>query len=202
VPTSLQDPYGSWTTTYSITTTSNTVTWSNWVGLNNGTATTISYDPWAGWVTGQTTGGLQIESTVAVAYTSETAEARAAREERYRVQTEQWRLESEKRKAEEAEASARARELLLDHLTDEERAQFEAHEYFELKTDLHTYRIRRGKTALVVDEQGRELESLCIHPREAVPPEDTMLGQKLLLMESEAEFRRIANITTIRRAAA
>jgi hypothetical protein len=45
----------------------------------------------------------------------------------------------------------------------------------------------------LVDENDKPLSRYCIHPRDAVPDEDTMLMQMLMLETNEQEFLRIAN---------
>ena len=58
------------------------------------------------------------------------------------------------------------------------------------------YRINRGRSANidVLDETGKVVRSLCVHPREGVPDADTMLSQALMLRHDEEALLRMANV--------
>lgn len=94
-------------------------------------------------------------------------------------------------------AEKKAKELLYRFLSEAQRQQFESVGYFEqLGGDGKTYRLWSGahrKIELV--ENNEVVKSLCIHPKIAVPPSDTILAQKLLLQGDIASVYRIANIT-------
>jgi len=90
------------------------------------------------------------------------------------------------------EARARARKLLLDHLTPEQRQTYERNRYFHVRSS-------SGATWTVSEEVTRRLtdrHSFCIEIAEAVPVEDNLLMRKLLLETNEAEFLRVANDLT------
>ena len=59
------------------------------------------------------------------------------------------------------------------------------------------YKINKGRTRNIqrVDEQGKVLEHLCVHPAMYVPDFDTMLTQKLWLETAEEKIRKVANIS-------
>jgi hypothetical protein len=96
------------------------------------------------------------------------------------------------------EAAAKAEILLLSFLTEEQKAQYKQSGYFEtLSNDNKRYRIKKGRSGNVkeLNDQGREVYSFCGHPAEAVPDQDTMLVQLLMLTTDAEAFRRIANRT-------
>lgn len=120
------------------------------------------------------------------------------------VLAERARLDAEARErsariaAEAAAARDRAEQLLVEHLTPQQREQLRANGYFEVEVAGKTYRIRRGRAGNVRQViEGREKLQLCIHPTEMVPDADTMLAQKLLLEADEESFLRIANKTVL-----
>lgn len=94
-------------------------------------------------------------------------------------------------------AAARARRLLVENISDAQRAQFEAHGYFDVSVGQRTYRIHQGTHGNVRRvEGGVETVSLCAQPA-GVPVCDAMLAQKLLIETDEAAFLRIANARTL-----
>jgi len=95
------------------------------------------------------------------------------------------------------EAVDRARELLLSHLTDEQRRTFENNGWFVVEGGRTggRYRIRQGYAGNV-DVLDGDLVShkLCAHADPvAVPWPDQMLAQKLMLEIDEDDFLAIAN---------
>jgi hypothetical protein len=125
-----------------------------------------------------------------------TPEEEAARAERM-VRHEQQRND---RIAAQAAARTRARNTLLEFLTPEQRAEYEAHDHFVcIGSEGNRYRIERGNAGNVVylDERGEMAGRLCAHPsmREHwLPDEDVALAQMLALMTDERNFVRIANV--------
>jgi hypothetical protein len=101
-------------------------------------------------------------------------------------------IERERQKAKE-----RALKLLRASLSDRQWEQFQANRFFEvIGPDGRTrYAIYQGRSANVyrLDETGKPLKRLCIHPRIDCPDEDTMLAQKLMIETNPLEFERIAN---------
>jgi len=101
---------------------------------------------------------------------------------------------------ERAAARERAEKLLRENLSPRQREELAAKGHFHLEVlsrdgSRRLYQIRRGRSANVkqVDDSGRVLKTLCCHPVEMVPDEDTMLAQKLFLESREEDFLRIAN---------
>lgn len=118
-----------------------------------------------------------------------------------RQQEEVQRQAVEARKVAEV-AESTAERLLVEHLDEKQLEQFRNHRYFEviLENSRRVYRIKHGWAGNIeVFEDGRLVETVCIHPRTQVPHSDNLLAQKLLLEADEFRFRQIANIT--RRAA-
>ena len=99
--------------------------------------------------------------------------------------------------AEQDTARSRARQLLLDALTDEQRATFEksGHLNVTVAGGKRTYRIRTGKSMNVdlLDKAGHVKRTFCAYPTEGVPDFDAMLAQKLMLETDEGEFLSVAN---------
>jgi hypothetical protein len=99
--------------------------------------------------------------------------------------------------AAEREAEQRAERLLLDHLSERQRAEYRERRAFTVISadGERTYRIERGWSGNVklIGPDGRECRRYCIHPRERVPTEDCMLAQKLLIENDEPAFLRVAN---------
>lgn len=62
----------------------------------------------------------------------------------------------------------------------------------KLATEQQADRGRHGNVDQV-DDSGRRIKRLCVHPVEGVPDADTMLAQKLFLEGSEEELLRVAN---------
>lgn len=90
--------------------------------------------------------------------------------------------------------------MLLEHLSQEQREQYEEHEAFLAEAPSgRRYLILYGMTSNVaeLDENNRQIARYCIHARQrGVPVEDVMLAQKLLIETNEEEFLRIANRST------
>jgi hypothetical protein len=120
----------------------------------------------------------------------------AARAER-RVRYEQQRND---RIAAQAAARTRARNTLLEFLTPEQRAEYEAHDHFVCTgSEGNRYRIERGNAGNVVylDERGEAAGRLCAHPsmrEQWLPDSDVALAQMLALMTDERNFVQIANV--------
>lgn len=95
----------------------------------------------------------------------------------------------------DAEASRRARELLLSHCTEEQAASWErSHELRAVGSQGNLY---------VIDEKGvtrlADRHAFCLQVvGEQVPVEDAVLMRKLLIETNEPEFLRLANDLTVR----
>lgn len=96
------------------------------------------------------------------------------------------------------ESVQRARELLYEHLDEEQAATYRSDLYFETVGSRGTrYRIEWGYAGnvLALDDEGRPWRRYCCHPSGYVN-EDTLLTQKLLLETDEDRFLAVANIDT------
>lgn len=198
----------------SYTTTSSTgETWIRWCSSTASTTST-STDSWQVWCDASTT--TSTTSTVWLywnedvgQYTEarqparvETEEQRAERLRQAEANAARWKAEAEESaKRAEAErlrreaAEARAEALLLEHLSEEQRADYRKHRHFVVHGRRARYRIRYGRSGNVdvVNRDGRISHRYCAHPEECVPNPDTMLAQKLMLESDEDAFARIAN---------
>lgn len=88
-------------------------------------------------------------------------------------------------------ASDAATTLLLSNLDKDQKAAFKKDKQFAVKGQRSgkLYLVRRGTTVLCQGDRN----TYCIHPKEAVPPEDAMLAQKLMIEADEEEFLKTAN---------
>ncbi len=92
----------------------------------------------------------------------------------------------------------RARQLLKANLTLEQTKQLEDRGWFEVLGSLgRRYQVWQGQVRNVIrlGEDGKPASRLCAHPGEAVPDEDAMLAQKLLLETDEETFTKVANVS-------
>lgn len=181
------DAWGNWNFQYMLTSNA-----SNATTMTAGTGT-------ANWITWNTTYQEGV-----VADSPPQAELTAAQQER-REQADrvmrQRHVEDMERAAERTReataARARAEELLIEMLSDEQRATYEQQQWFAVRGSEsgRVYRIGRGTvnnvSRLSADEQNID-RVLCAHPPE-IPDADCHLAQMLLLVTNESEFVRIAN---------
>jgi hypothetical protein len=95
------------------------------------------------------------------------------------------------------EAETRGNQLLMDNLSQEQRAQYVKGGYIEVigGDTGKRYRIRHGSQMNVeeLDLQGRRVHLFCFMPEGRVPIADTMLAQKMALELFEREAIGIAN---------
>lgn len=131
----------------------------------------------------------------------------ATAEEQQRLTAERQRANAEYHarqqalQAETAAAQTRALRLLRENLDEKQKSDLSANGFFELETiskngERRKYRIHRKWSGNIqqVDDNGKRIKTLCIHPREATPIEDSMLAQKLMLEGgAEEDLLRIAN---------
>lgn len=171
-------------------------TWTVW-NTQVSTASTDTADDvvWGYWVSTAATTGTTYYVTVPAAPRQETEAEQQARVERERQNEARWARERAERDA----AAARAAALLAEHLDDEQATEYEQHGYFTVisRDGQRRYQIHRGRSGNVreVNGNGHRLRTFCIHPGEAVPDEDTMLAQKLMLEADDPEFFRLANVS-------
>lgn len=113
---------------------------------------------------------------------------RAERTERNLQQS--WREERERAKR----ADARARELLLSHLSPSQRRDLEARGGFWVTSQFgNRYWVTR-RTAVRFDDRGSALQRYCIHAVDPlVPDDDNALSRMLLLKCDEERFLSTAN---------
>jgi hypothetical protein len=95
------------------------------------------------------------------------------------------------------EAELRGAQLLSDHLSQEQRIEYETRGYFHV-TGSDTgkrYRVQRGFQMNVeeLDERGRRVRLLCFMPEGLLPLGDMLLAQKMALELFEADALRVAN---------
>ncbi|MEH2488632.1 hypothetical protein [Bradyrhizobium sp. AZCC 2230] len=96
----------------------------------------------------------------------------------------------------------RARRLLREWLSPDQRAQFDAKGYFEV-TGSHTgrrYRIHYGTVSnvLELDDEMQPNTGWCFVPERALVAGDVMLAQKIALETDEAAVLAIANRVSMR----
>jgi hypothetical protein len=173
---------------FSTAVTAATTTFANlanvtWGSSTMGTGNVIAYQPY-------------IQPAPYVLPQPPTPEEEAARAER-RARYAQERID---RIAQQEAARTRARNTLMEFLTPEQRAEYEAHDHFVCTgSEGNRYRIERGSAGNVVylDERGEAAGRLCAHPsmrEQWLPDSDVALAQMLALMTDERNFVQIANV--------
>lgn len=101
-----------------------------------------------------------------------------------------------------ATANRRARALLLEHLTPQQRIDYHAWKCFYVRGELNPlYRVEPGNGYQIVDPISRETTvSICLHPDDWIPDDDVALATKLAIdagIDSEAGLLE-AGKTTLR----
>jgi hypothetical protein len=95
------------------------------------------------------------------------------------------------------DAQSRAIELLKQHLTPEQREQYEKQGYFYVSggNSRRLYRIRHGVQMNVeqLDQSGKRIRMLCFMPEGGLAVGDVMLAQKFALELYEMEALNIAH---------
>jgi hypothetical protein len=95
------------------------------------------------------------------------------------------------------EAESRSHRLLVDNLSEAQRAQFLACDYFEVVggDTGKRYRIKRERQMNVeeLDRRGQRIKLLCFMPKGGVPLGDMLLAQKIALELFETETLGVAN---------
>lgn len=174
-----------------------TTTWSAW-NQGTGAATLLIQDStWASWsnLVSTTTSATISWNAWNTAY-EETREQQRERQAREREQA----AARTAYQAERAVARARAEELLLSLLTDEQAASYTEHGWFEVRGSRGgRWRIRKRGQAGNVDlmpEIGEIRQaSFCCHPPGGLPDADAHVAQMLHLVTDEDGFRETANVT-------
>jgi hypothetical protein len=112
--------------------------------------------------------------------------------------TPEMKAASDAQEAKRKEATKKAEELLLLHLTDEQKKQYLEFEYFETTVDDRVYRIKKGRAGNVyLIDNGKPKFKYCAHPNDYTPDGDAMLAQLLMLKTDEAGFIKTANRTIL-----
>lgn len=95
------------------------------------------------------------------------------------------------------EAQAKGKALLIEHLTPDQRRDYEQHGYFHVTGNAtgRTYRIKEGRQMNidVLDKIGRRRSGICFLPEGQLVNGDCMLAQKIALETMEDEALKIAN---------
>lgn len=198
----------SWINSTVSTTASTAMTdmiWAHWIGTGDDTTgCTTTNAIWYAW---QPYYSNQLDPSInpPVELSAEQREALAQAERERHAAAEALRLRAEEQAREAArlaaEADRRAEALLQAQLNAAQQAEFAENRSFTVVTQNggRRYRIRYGWAGNIerLDEQGRPIEKLCVHPKQLVPFCDNLLTQKLFLECAEEEFLRIANRTPI-----
>lgn len=114
-----------------------------------------------------------------------------------------FRAADSRRREERRALHARAEELLLRWLSDDQRRDYRDHRRFDLTgSDGRRWRIVcRGQSGNVevLGAGGEWVLRLCAHPPGGLPDPDAWLGQALAIVTNAAEFEAIANVHEDRR---
>lgn len=197
--------WGSWCATTAVATTTESCCWKDWVATprsysNCDTSSVV----WTTWNTDGTATNCSSKWAVTGAglvsgdraeHSRSSAEVRAKRARLDAEVAELRRRQEEEQKT----ADARAEELLLSALDEEQKAEYRKDKSFHVRNPKsgRRYRIRRAWSGHVerIGDHGRPVERLCAHPRVQVPLPDNQLIAKLMIETDEDQFRRLANVT-------
>ena len=143
--------------------------------------------------------GQQLQLSDPEAYRRHQEAVRRAHEEQRQREAEANRQFEERAKLRK-EAAERAQELLLVHLTPEQRESVVKNKWFVVEggKSKKKYRIKTTAAAgnvLELDPEGRVVASYCCHADHSFPMGDQHLTQKLMLECDEDAFLRVANRT-------
>ncbi len=138
-------------------------------------------------------------ATIRARSEQERQEQRRRQEEDDRRRREAEAERQRRQVAERQAADEKAEVLLARSLTEQQREDLRTKDYFLVRMKEETYKIKRGFAGNVklLDAEGREVKSFCIHPTERVPDADAMLAQKLMLETDIERFHKIANVTNL-----
>jgi hypothetical protein len=128
--------------------------------------------------------------------------AKAAEEQAERERLRRIEAEKEAAAAREAEkrADQRAKKLLLQCLTLEQKRDYARNKRFRVRSPSGTlYELRHGWAGNVeeLNAENKPVRRFCIHPDRTVPVADNLLAQKLLIECDEGRFRKTANVTEL-----
>ena len=140
-----------------------------------------------------------------VAEIAEETDRRQRAREIANQQAQQRERERALAEAERIAAEARARVILFEHLSKEQQESWDAHKLFFAEINGKRWKFIYGTHGNVSLMDGETpIERFCIapiapHDGGRLPVEDVVLAQMLLISADEKEFRRIANVTPLRR---
>jgi hypothetical protein len=161
--------------------TTNNITTSN---------TTLQFVVWPQW---SNTG-----TTLSTYYTDHVQQRYGGRRQDQENAWQAWREQDRERHQERQVARVRARTLLDDFLSDEQKLDLERHGHFiVIGSKGRRYRIRtRGQSGNVdlLAPNGEVQAMLCAHPRDYLPDGDAWLMQMIELRHDEDHFLATANI--------
>lgn len=196
---------GTGSTVYTDSSITNTI-WTQWTTTSSATTTTLhsittngqTY-AWNEWNRRyETIGSLQVAT--AEQTRSFSRPVSDAERERWRKQEAEYKRKLEEEVALRKNAEARAEEILLEHLSAEQREDLRKKSSFFLEAigndgARRKYRIDRGthgNVKLMDDEGKKVVGSYCVQPKD-VPVADAMLAQVLWLRNNEEGFKKAAN---------
>src|SRR5439155_19638368 len=105
-----------------------------------------------------------------------------------------WRLSRDSNLM-RSDANRRANELLRSVLNSEQYDQLKRKGYLDIKSPRDPgciYRVPRRQGQVKVIEQGRHKANLCLQPREAVPEDDIVVIQHLMIEADEEYYLQTA----------
>lgn len=161
-------------------------TWPIWCDTATSTATTNVWNTWVNCTIINTT-GITITQPQIIQRPATPEELRALAAQRERYATHQATRDL---------AETKARILLFDNLTPRQQEDLKRiRAFFVEGSSGIRYRIRHGRAGNVdaIDREGKIMYTLCAHPVEDLPDQDTMLAQKLMLEHDDLDFVRRAN---------
>lgn len=127
-------------------------------------------------------------------------EEMAAAEARHLERRREVEERAQQERVEREASAAKARELLLSHLTPEQRRTFERNKWFVVEGGVTKKRYRIDASGGVagnvreLNARGDVVHTYCAHLGDRlIPPDDHYLTQKLMLEYDEQEFLRVAN---------
>lgn len=195
-----------WTTAGSGTTTGcttsgcdNDITWNYWLDTANTAGATVMCSTYG---TGETWTCWNVYTPIIPKLTRAQIKANRLEEKRRSDEaaerSRKWQAEQKERERLAKEAEQKALATLKENLDEQNIETLEKEHFIMVSvTSGNRYKINKGRTRNIeqVDEQGKRIKFLCVHPRDSVPDYDTMLSQKLMLENCEEEVRKIANFS-------
>lgn len=174
--------------------------WREWA--TGTTATTIQSEIWQGWNIQPPHPAVRanIHYPEYAPPPPPTPEQIAAREKYQREQAEI----REARRLRAFTADERAKALLMDHLDDQQKRDYEEKQAFDVEVDGKTYRVGQGthgnvREIVMVGDKEVVVRRFCIPSRiHSMPEADVHLSQMLMIEGAMDEFERIANVSVYR----